>query len=104
MSLGIGHFSLGAAGALLALGATGLHRKTSKEGGIAILSGLWALIPDIGLVFSDVGPTDHTPLANLFWFHYTLDTNSASESIVGNAMLVGLMGVALVWYFTWDKS
>ena len=66
MSLGIGHFAVGAAGALVLLMVTGLHKKTAQDGAIAITSGLWAMIPDMGLVIPGLGRTDGTPLANLF--------------------------------------
>ena len=97
VSLGIGHFAVGAAGGLAVLLVTGLHRKTAQDGAIAILSGLWAMLPDVGIVLSGVGPTDHTPLANLFWFHYFLDTHAFTDSPTGSAALVGLLVVAVGW-------
>ena len=97
MSLGIGHFAVGAAGGLVVLIVTGLHRKTAQDGIIAILSGLWAMIPDLGIVVPGLGPTDHTPLANLFWFHYFLDTHAFTDSATGSAALVGLLVGAMAW-------
>ena len=97
MSLGIGHFAAGAAGALVLLMVTGLHKKTAQDGAIAIVSGLWAMLPDMGLVIPGVGRTDGTPLANLFWFHYYLDTHSFTDSTTGSAVLVGALVVALAW-------
>lgn len=97
MSLGIGHFAVGAAGALVLLMVTGLHRRTTQDGAIAILSGLWGMLPDIGLVIPVGGRTDGTPLANLFWFHYSLDTYSFTDSTTGSAVLVGLLVVAVLW-------
>ena len=97
MSLGIGHFAVGAAGALAVLLATGLHRRTAQDGAIAILSGLWAMLPDVGILFSGLGPTDHTPLANLFWFHHFLDTHAFTDSPTGSAAMVALLVVAVGW-------
>ena len=97
MSLGIGHFAVGAAGALLLLLVTGLHRRTHQDGAIAILSGLWAMLPDLGLVVPGVGKTDGTPLANLFWFHYYLDTHPFTDSAAGSAVFVGVLVVAVAW-------
>lgn len=97
MSLGIGHFAVGATGALVVLLVTGLHRKTAQDGAIAILSGLWAIVPDLGLVVPGLGRTDGTPLANLFWFHYYLDTHSLTDSQTGSAVLVGLLVLAVGW-------
>ena len=97
MSLGIGHFAVGAAGGLAILLLTGFHRKTTQDGVVAILSGLWAMIPDLGLVVPGVGSTDGTPLANVFWFHHFLDTHSFTDSTTGSAALVALLVVALTW-------
>ena len=97
MSLGIGHFAVGAAGGLAVLLVTGLHRKTTQDGAIAILSGLWAMIPDVGILLPGVGPTDHTPLANLFWFHYFLDTHAFTDSAAGSAVMVALLVVMVGW-------
>ncbi|NEU56245.1 hypothetical protein [Halorussus sp. MSC15.2] len=97
MSLGIGHFAAGAAGALVLLLVTGLHEKTAQDGAIAIASGIWAMIPDMGLVLPGVGRTDGTPLANLFWFHYWLDTHRFTDSTTGSAALVGVLILSVVW-------
>lgn len=97
MSLGIGHFAVGAAGALILLMVTGLHRRTTQDGAIAILSGLWAMLPDMGLVIPSVGRTDGTPLANVFWFHYWLDTHSFTDSTTGSAVFVGVLVLAVLW-------
>lgn len=97
MSLGIGHFAVGAAGALVLLMVTGLHRKTTQDGVIAIVSGLWGMLPDIGLVIPVWGRTDGTPLANLFWFHYSLDTHAFTDSTAGSAVLVGVLVLAVGW-------
>lgn len=96
VSLGIGHFAFGGAGAIVLLLVTGLHRKTTQDGAVAVLSGLWAMLPDLGLVLPGVSRTDSTPLANLFWFHYTLDTNPFTDSTLGSAALAGLLVGAVV--------
>ena len=99
MSLGIGHFAVGATGALVTLLVTGLHRKTTQDGAIAIVSGLWAMLPDLGTVIPGIGSTDGTWMANLFWFHYYLDAHSFTDSAAGSALFVGLLVAALGWLF-----
>jgi hypothetical protein len=102
MSMGIGHFSVGVVGGFVLLRATRIHRRTTREGELAILSGLWAMIPDVGLVVPGVDSTDGTPLANVCWFHYYLDTHAFSESLTGNAVLIGLMPLAVGWLLLAD--
>lgn len=97
MPLAIGHFAVGAAGALLLLLVTGLHRRTAQDGVVAIASGLWAMLPDVGVVLPVVGRTDGTPLANVFWFHYFLDEHHLTDSTAGSAAFVVAMVVAAAW-------
>ena len=97
MSSAIGHFAVGATGGLVLLLVTGLHRRTAQDGAIAIVSGFWAMIPDIGIVLPGLSGTDRTPLANLFWFHYVLDTHAFTDSTAGSVVFVGLLAIAVLW-------
>lgn len=97
MPLAIGHFAVGATGALLVLLVTGLYRRTAQDGLVAMASGLWVMLPDVGVVLPAVGETDGTPLANLFWFHYYLDERGFTDSATGSALFVGLMVLTAAW-------
>lgn len=85
MSLALGHFAIGAAGATVLLAL--LPIRVPFEHTLTLLGGVWALIPDI----YQLAPTYtgwmraiHDGLvANVFWFHRTLDVIDPSDSNTG---------------------
>ena len=90
MSMGVGHFAAGATGGIVLLALLGRYPWTTRNAALVAASGVWAMLPDAGVVVPGLGPTDHTPLVNVFWFHYTLDTHAVTDSPTGSAALVGL--------------
>ena len=96
MSLGITHFAVGAAGTALILAV--VAPTIRYRGTIITLGGIWALIPDIGklyphplfLEFHD------SRLADLFWFHLTMDTLDPGDSVVVATVAVGLYLIVMV--------
>lgn len=106
MSLGIGHFAVGATGAIVLLLATGLYRRTTQNGAIAILSGMWAMLPDLDILLSAFEDADHSPLADLFWFHHTLDGNAFTDGPAGSAAFVAMLfgAVLLLILAEWNEN
>lgn len=72
------HFLVGFSIALIACALIGVKKRRMT---ICVLSGLWALLPDIhhpfrelGLPGADLVYSIHgSRVADVFWFHYTLD-------------------------------
>lgn len=94
--MGIGHFAVGVTGGAIYLLLTGYHEEISQDGYVLFLSGIWAVLPDLGQPLPGVPQTDHSRLADLFWFHYALDTHAMTDSIAATAAFGGLMVLALV--------
>lgn len=88
MSMGVGHFSVGAAGAILVLAILGHDQMSDRNAAVVGISAVWAMLPDVDVLIPQLAPTDHTPLVNVFWFHYTLDTHPVLDSAAGSAGLV----------------
>lgn len=87
MSMGVGHFAVGATGAIVLLLSFGRYPWSTRNAALVFLSGVWAMLPDVDVLVPSLEPTDHTPLVDLFWFHYTLDTNAFPDSTAGSLVL-----------------
>lgn len=99
MSMGMGHFAVGASGAIVLLASLGRYPWTTRNAAVVFASGIWAMLPDVDVLVPSLGPTDHTPLVDCFWFHYSLDTHVFTDSATGSAVLVSVflfvVGVSL---------
>ncbi|WP_158055650.1 hypothetical protein [Halorussus halophilus] len=99
MSLSVTHFAVGAT--LTVLVETYLVPNISYPRAIAILGGIWAMVPDaqkLSPVFqSELATLHYSPLANVFWFHRWLDVTDSGDSVaVAAASLFGLFVATVV--------
>jgi len=63
------HFAIGIAGGLL----VAPHIKRWDNTTIAVLSGFWAMGPDVGVFINELQFLQTAWWANMFWLHPTLD-------------------------------
>lgn len=92
MSVAIAHFAIGATISLI------LFRLGSKTENyiqfdiiVAIVGGLWAMIPDIPELFNMMGHVFQGPLSDIFFFHYTLDKADILDSVTIPSLLIMLL-------------
>ena len=97
MSMAIGHFSAGASATfvLFHLLPPRARRKVGQYGFIAILAGLWAMVPDLSKFTARLQSLHDSIWANLFFFHQLMDMVDAHDSIWVSSALVGLMIVLM---------
>jgi hypothetical protein len=98
MSFAITHFAIGAAFMTLVVGV--LAPRSRLRGTAIMLSGIWALIPDLDIL----APTyverfesayEAVP-ADLFWFHGIFDVIDPDESVLfAGVALAGWFGVTV---------
>ena len=88
MSQAIGHFAIGVAGAFLLLiwNPSWLRKLVNIKNDIFFigLSGLWAMLPDIKLVFGEANSKFlHGTIGNIFWLHpifdFIIDVNDTTK-------------------------
>lgn len=103
MSLAIGHFAIGVGSTLILLVVTGLYKRPTATG-LAILGGLWAMLPDIHWVLphADLASAAYMihghAVADVFFFHTTMDAIDATDSRVFAGKCVLLMCIVGVVY------
>jgi hypothetical protein len=68
--LAVTHLAVGLAGGLLLL--TPLIERWDNST-LAILSGIWALVPDVNVFVSQLSFIESSMWGNVFWFHNLLD-------------------------------
>ena len=97
MSMGLGHFSIGAICSLLIFRAIVYYseRFTLKhylrwDIIIAGIGGLWAMIPDIPKLYGAMDKTFGLLFCDLFFLHCTLDTIDPNDTIFNSVILFGL--------------
>ncbi|WP_158059000.1 hypothetical protein [Halorussus halophilus] len=100
MAMGMGHFAVGATGAIVLLLILGRYPWTTRNAVVVFASGVWAMLPDVDVLVPSLEPTDHTPLVDIFWSHYSLDTTAFTDSATGSILLVAVfllvVGASLV--------
>jgi hypothetical protein len=98
MSMAIGHFAAGASSAFLVLNLLPpqIRRKVPDYGFIGILAGVWAMVPDLALVFSHWNGWHDRVFTNLFFLHQVLDILDVNEKVWISAILVGFMVVLMI--------
>ena len=99
MSLWGTHFAVGASCTAVAVSAVAPDLRGRYV--VIVLGGFWAIVPDVHWIVPVLRPVTKpvihdSPLADLFWFHGTLDAWDAGDSAVlsGGSML-GLVVVLL---------
>lgn len=97
MSLGLGHFAFGAM--LTALVLAVFLPRIPYPRTLTILGGTWALLPDaVKLVGNSPKLTafHNSPIADVFWLHYTLDVVDPADSArVSTLFVAGLLLVTM---------
>ncbi len=90
MSHGITHFAVGATCTLIIV--TYLVPRVPYPRVIVILGGIWAMLPDANkLVDWQVLDRLHSsPVADIFWFHYSLDRIDSTDSIEFGVVAVAI--------------
>lgn len=91
MSLAITHFAVGAACTAVLLT---LLPQTPFQRSLVVLGGGWGMVPDAWRFLpASSGQYAHEfhdmPLANLFWFHNSLDRMDVADSEATGAVLLG---------------
>lgn len=99
MSMGVTHFAVGAT--LTILVVTYLVPDVPYPRTVAILGGIWAMIPDAQklspVLQSELWKLHYSPLADVFWFHRWLDVVDSGDSVVvAAASLLGLFAVTVI--------
>lgn len=98
MSLGVTHFAVGAT--LTVLVETYLVPNVPYPRTIAILGGLWAMVPDankVSPVFrSELSALHSSPLADVFWFHRSLDLADPGDTVAVAVVSLVVLFVATV--------
>ncbi|SHG54082.1 hypothetical protein [Halobaculum gomorrense] len=86
--------------------ATGLYRRTTQNGANAILSGMWAMLPDLDIILSAFEDADHSPFTDFFWFHHTLDSHAVTDGPAGSAAFVAMLfgAVLLLILAEWNEN
>ena len=104
MSMAIGHFAAGASTSLfvLQLLPPRIRRKVRQYGFVAILAGLWAMIPDLSKFTTRLQSLHDSIWANLFFFHELMDRLDVSDGIWVSAAFVGLMIVLMITLWASD--
>ncbi|WP_255197380.1 hypothetical protein [Halorarius litoreus] len=96
MSLAIAHFAFGAA--ITVLVVTYLVPGVRYPRLVALLGGVWAMVPDVHWVSpvaaAQLKAIHGSPVVDVFFLHHTLDALDAGDSKVVGAALVGLLVVA----------
>lgn len=97
VSLAITHFAVGAALTTLAVGR--VVPRTAYPRTLAVLGGLWAMLPDAekfvdlpGLAAFHGGP-----LANLCWFHGALDALDVADAPEAGAAALAALALTTLW-------
>ena len=100
MSLAVTHFAFGAAMTAIVVWAIAPgHRYRTT---LAVLGGLWALVPDLHYVLpaAFAGPfrgIKETVLGDVFWFHATMDGLVQGEGTrIGAGVALGFLLVVVV--------
>ena len=109
MSMSIGHFAAGASAtlAVLHLLPPRIRRKVGQYGFVAILAGLWAMVPDISQFTARFKSLHDSVWANLFFLHQIMDRLDINDSIWVSGSLVGLMIVLMITLWAsdlWQKK
>ncbi|MDO8577909.1 MAG: hypothetical protein Q7R50_01875 [Dehalococcoidales bacterium] len=94
MSMAIGHFAAGAgaAFAVVHLLPPTVRRKLPNYGVLGILSGVWAMLPDLCNFIPLLVGFHNSRWANIFFLHYSMDfIIDPRDSILASAVLVGFM-------------
>lgn len=108
MSMGIGHFAAGASVGLAVIHSLSpsVRRKVNNFGVLAIITGTWAMIPDIAKLIPSLKGLHDTEWANLFFLHKLLDVVDKQDSVWVSAGFVGLMLIIALTLVTdefWEK-
>lgn len=104
MSMAIGHFAAGASATFVVfhLLPPCVRRKVGQYGFVAILAGLWAMVPDLAQFTARLQSLHDSIWANLFFFHELMDRLDVHDSIWVSGALVGLMIVLMVTLWASD--
>jgi hypothetical protein len=98
MSMGIGHFAAGAGAAYFVLNLLPpkIRRKVPDYGSLAIMAGLWAMIPDLSKFSSRLNDLHDSFWSNLFFLHNLMDRLDVNDSVWISAIVVGFMIVMML--------
>ena len=86
------HFAIGIAGGLL----VAPHIKRWDNATVAILSGFWAMGPDIGVFISELQWVQSAWWANVFWFHQLLDAFETAHPNMETMAAMGFLFITVV--------
>lgn len=93
--LAITHFAVGATGGVLL--AVLLNVDDRNVPLAMVVSGLWAMVPDIGKPVPGIDPNAlHGIEGNLFWFHAALDAAETAHGSVEGMLALAVLGLAVV--------
>ena len=116
MSMALTHFAFGAGVATVSLSY--LPVRTRYAHTIAVVSGGWAMLPDLWRVApiweAELRGLGHSAIGNVFWFHSLLDRMDAGDSQRLAAVVLGVYLLVTVLYaerqrdspafeLTWDE-
>ena len=99
--LAIGHFAVGVSGALLVLlyHPRWIPHFLKNDIFVVLLSGLWAMLPDITMVFSETNSAFlHEWWGNIFWAHPYIDSFTKDNPATA-AVFMGVAGILTYAYF-----
>jgi hypothetical protein len=107
MSMGIGHFAVGASTSLFVLQMLPIKTRQKIPGHwfIVIVSGLWAMLPDISKLSHHFDAFHDSIWANVFFFHQVMDKLDKTDgnwasgvAVLFMAVLALIMWVQELWY------
>lgn len=92
MSFAIAHFSLGAIISLMLyrIFSRGIENYIQYDIIVVTLGGVWAMIPDISLIYDSLDNFFKGFSCDIFFFHCILDTIDPDDSIIVSGLLFGL--------------
>lgn len=104
MSMAIGHFAAGASTAFVVfhLLPPRIRRKVGQYGFVAILAGLWAMVPDLAQFTARLKSLHDSLWANLFFLHQLMDRLDVDDSAWVSGAVVGLMIVLMLTLWASD--
>ena len=107
LMLPIGHFALGYCIVMAVLLLTRTYRFVLRDGALAALGGLLAMLPDAPYVFLGEHASWHdSPIMNIFFFHQWFDVLLRDDYLVFPAILIAIavLLTGVLWMVDKDHS